>query len=373
MQCLKIEELLSPYLDGILSPAEREDVASHLAVCTNCREKFEALSEVVDIMKNLPEIAPPPEFSALVMAKVAADKKTGRAAIFKNFNKNNWSRAFSLVAAFVLVFGVTALLYGMPGQWRNIITTVNVHRNETITDDQINNDKRVDISFIEQTSESSEPPGSDRSDHGETGLMEDKPERASQPVDVTGDDVPVPAGAPVIPQKMAEKEGAIFQQVAYGNVPAAGKESSNLVRSATLALSTEDPCVVPEKISDLADDNGGYLESGDPDSGTFAVKVPADRFQNVLNGIREMGGTNTSLITNQDVSEQLYSYEDNIRELANEEQMLLVAMDRASSPVESQAARARLAKVRNDMENQKKLHGKLLNDTKLATIIVNLR
>jgi len=373
MQCLKIEELLSPYLDEVLSPPVREDVASHLAVCTNCREKFEALSEVVNCLKDLPEIAPPPEFSALVIAKVAADKNTGKAAIFKNFNRSNWARAFSLAAAFVLTLGVTALMYGMPGQWKSTPPVI-VHREGTITDVQNDNDEHADTSVLEYIPlEELKLPGdgsSQGSSYSGTGVTVGNPEPASS---IPGNGIPAPAGVPIASQKMAQKEGTIFQQVAYGQVPAASKESRNVVRSATLALSTEDPSVVPEKIADLADDNGGYLVPVDPENGTLAVKVPADRFKNVLSGIREIGDADTRRIEGKDVSEELYCYEDTLRELANEEQKLLIAMNSAKSPVESQAAQERLAKVQKDMERQKKLHSKLLNDTQLATIKINLR
>lgn len=360
MQCLEIEELLSPYLDEVLDPPESEFVASHLAVCASCREKYDILGEAVNFIKNLPEVAPPPKFSAQVIGKVLADparEKTGFGSIFKIFKKGGWSLAYSFAAMFVVILGITTLIYGMPGQWYQRISPLLVyeHRNEPTPDAEIKSDEHVDTSGTGQ-----------KEDENRLNNVSGIPANG-------GSGFSAPVGILVVPQKMAEKEGAIITQVSYGYIPASSKESRNLVLDATLALSAENPSVVPEKIANLADDNGGYLVPGGPEEGTLTVKVPVDRFNNVLDRIREMGSADTKRVAGEDVGEKISGYENNIRDLANEERMILKTMDSAGSQAESRAAQARLDKVRTDMERQKKLYGKLLNDTQVATIKVNLQ
>ncbi|MDF9409110.1 DUF4349 domain-containing protein [Pelotomaculum isophthalicicum JI] len=362
MQCLEIEELLSPYLDEVLDPSESEVVASHLAVCASCREKYDILNETVNFIKNLPEMASPPEFGTQVINEVLtypAREKTGLGSVFKTFKKSGWLRACSFAAMFVVIFSITTLIYGMPpGQWYQKISSLLVYeqRNEPKPDAEIKSNERVDIN--------------------ETDPKEDGPGYEDKLDNIPGlpaNDGSSPAGIPVVPQKMAEKEGAIITEVAYGYIPASNKEPHNLLLDATLALSTENPSVVPEKIADLADKNGGYLAPGSSEEGTLTVKVPADRFDNVLSSIREMGNTDTRRIAGEDVSEKISGYENNIRYLANEKQMSLKAIENAGSSAETQAAQAQLDKVQTDMEQQKKLYSKLLNDTHVATIKVNLQ
>lgn len=72
MQCREIKELLSPYLDGMLSPSEGEVVSSHLAVCPDCQAHWHVLYDVVELIKNLPGINPPSGFSAGVINKLNA-------------------------------------------------------------------------------------------------------------------------------------------------------------------------------------------------------------------------------------------------------------------------------------------------------------
>ncbi|WP_449244230.1 zf-HC2 domain-containing protein [Desulfobacca acetoxidans] len=42
MDCQKIQDYFSAYLDGELSESQRESVSSHLAVCSQCRREYEA-------------------------------------------------------------------------------------------------------------------------------------------------------------------------------------------------------------------------------------------------------------------------------------------------------------------------------------------
>jgi predicted anti-sigma-YlaC factor YlaD len=69
MQCLVVRELLSPYLDGVLSLAEQKEISAHLAVCPSCRAEFEILCDLVNILKDLPELSPSSGFSARVIKK----------------------------------------------------------------------------------------------------------------------------------------------------------------------------------------------------------------------------------------------------------------------------------------------------------------
>ena len=42
MSCERIQDLLSPYLDGDLTPGERADVDAHLDACPDCAAEREA-------------------------------------------------------------------------------------------------------------------------------------------------------------------------------------------------------------------------------------------------------------------------------------------------------------------------------------------
>ena len=71
--CAALETDLIAYLDGRAQPAVRHAVEKHLAVCAPCglwAEEFRALSQVLD---DLPEIDPSPEFDAALFTRLAAE------------------------------------------------------------------------------------------------------------------------------------------------------------------------------------------------------------------------------------------------------------------------------------------------------------
>jgi hypothetical protein len=57
--CAKTRELLSPYLEGELEPAEGRDVGSHLDGCADCRAELELLRLAVGALREMPELPAP--------------------------------------------------------------------------------------------------------------------------------------------------------------------------------------------------------------------------------------------------------------------------------------------------------------------------
>lgn len=418
MQCCEIKELLSPYLDGVLNPSEGEAISAHLAVCSDCQIEWHALREVVDLFKTLPEVAPPSEFSALVINKIKASppparKKSGVAAIFSNLTRGHWSRTVALAATVVFTVGVTALMFGMPGKWgtKNLfLPQAEYSQNEgTDSPDQATNERPESptINRIFNISPvGSESVGPDRTnivDNAQpdkvesvadnrvasptAGAQPEKPDikpdssngQATKQVEqlksllaeqARGDSgLSSSARTLAAAQTMAVKEGAVSQQAAFGYIPVSNKESQKVIHSASLSLVADDPVGAPAKLADIARSNGGYLLPVDPGGGGITVKAPADRFNQVVNAIQGMGRTTIRQIGGEDVSEKYFDYEVRLRELADEEQRLLAAV----STADTQAAQAaQLTQVREELERQKKQLNSLSNEVELATIKINL-
>jgi anti-sigma factor RsiW len=68
MRCERIQDLLSPYLDGDLSPNERSEVEAHLAACPDCSALLVLLRSAVESFAAFPEV----ELSNDLKAKLAA-------------------------------------------------------------------------------------------------------------------------------------------------------------------------------------------------------------------------------------------------------------------------------------------------------------
>ena len=75
MACEKIQGLLSPYLDGELTPEEKASVEAHLSSCRECAELFSLLSVATESLAAFPEVEPGPGLKAKLYAIPDRKKK----------------------------------------------------------------------------------------------------------------------------------------------------------------------------------------------------------------------------------------------------------------------------------------------------------
>ena len=64
MKCKQAESRLVPYLDGKLSPRQREEMELHLRGCSSCTVRVKGFSEVFGLLNAWEEIEPSPSFDA---------------------------------------------------------------------------------------------------------------------------------------------------------------------------------------------------------------------------------------------------------------------------------------------------------------------
>jgi hypothetical protein len=70
MTCHEINTLLPGYLEGVLTPEEKENVEVHLASCPLCCQAVEDLKGADHLVRGLKEVEPPPFFEQRIMARV---------------------------------------------------------------------------------------------------------------------------------------------------------------------------------------------------------------------------------------------------------------------------------------------------------------
>lgn len=74
MNCGKITELLSPYIDGMTNEKETRWVESHLNSCADCRDELEQLKSVCNMVSNLPAPKLPEKFNQELKVRLANEK-----------------------------------------------------------------------------------------------------------------------------------------------------------------------------------------------------------------------------------------------------------------------------------------------------------
>jgi len=74
MNCKKIKKLLQLYIDDALTFGEKQLVEQHLEECSACRTELKSLSATAKLIKSLPEVSTPPDFTQNIMAKISQEK-----------------------------------------------------------------------------------------------------------------------------------------------------------------------------------------------------------------------------------------------------------------------------------------------------------
>jgi hypothetical protein len=104
MECPKYESQFNDYLDGELSPKEREALQSHLRKCLSCYRKWNSLHKTKEILSRLPKLNPPSHLSAVVMASL---KDRGLRRLTRPFAYLPKWFSLGAAAALLLLFSLT--------------------------------------------------------------------------------------------------------------------------------------------------------------------------------------------------------------------------------------------------------------------------
>ncbi len=85
MECSKIREKLSDYIDGLVSSEERRFIDEHLMSCEMCSEYLSDLRETVDYVQNLEEIESPQWLTERIMEKVKSESQPKKGILERLF------------------------------------------------------------------------------------------------------------------------------------------------------------------------------------------------------------------------------------------------------------------------------------------------
>ena len=102
MDCKNYQDMISDYIDGLLSDDEIKDFETHISKCENCKEEYEITKEIVDSCDDLEEIELPYDFNKKLHEKlvlVNEDKKIKKLPWYKD-----WKVYSGIAAIFIFAF-----------------------------------------------------------------------------------------------------------------------------------------------------------------------------------------------------------------------------------------------------------------------------
>lgn len=118
--CEQTELLLTDYLDGLLSAAERHEFDTHVNSCARCTPLVSSVMHALSSLHSLPQIEPPQRLVYNILDKTLGPRETvtGWAAVlswFRHFNVQRTAYAgVSLCAMFLTVASFTSFNWKKP-------------------------------------------------------------------------------------------------------------------------------------------------------------------------------------------------------------------------------------------------------------------
>ncbi|HRY12492.1 MAG TPA: zf-HC2 domain-containing protein [Syntrophomonadaceae bacterium] len=116
MDCRKIEQLISPYVDGELTRAETDMVRAHLSACADCQQEYEDFVLISSVMKSVShEVVPAPTgFSTAVMKRIQEEEEKVLPLTRKtSWWGRNWKQTVAGIAAAAVLMMSTTLMNGI--------------------------------------------------------------------------------------------------------------------------------------------------------------------------------------------------------------------------------------------------------------------
>ncbi|MGE5190590.1 MAG: zf-HC2 domain-containing protein [Gemmatimonadota bacterium] len=115
MECDRIRDLLSDYLEDGLDAGDRDVVAAHLGACARCAAEARGLSETIALLASLPRETAPPELLDRVMDGIEREsaRRPGRGRVVSPRRARIPVEAAAAVFLLVLVY---AIQRGMPAR-----------------------------------------------------------------------------------------------------------------------------------------------------------------------------------------------------------------------------------------------------------------
>jgi len=131
MNCLQARLLFSPYLDGVLTGRQMQDLGNHLAQCKVCNQEYGLLGETQRSVSSLGRQQAPPELALKLRIALSHEAARARSRSFAGLQvrMENLLRAFMVpatagVLSAVVFFGLLIGLFALPVQANNDVPTM---------------------------------------------------------------------------------------------------------------------------------------------------------------------------------------------------------------------------------------------------------
>lgn len=330
MKCDHIREAMDGYLDGSLTPLEREAVESHVEQCEACREELARRKELLEQLNHLDENVKAPEgLLEGAMQRIHRQRSPRK--------KAGWWIAGGLAAALC----VTAGLAGLAGLAMNGADAKSAAPQAPMADYGFASGAAMDTA----------------ADMAVEGYY-DMPAAAAEE---WGIEMPTEAPEP-LPEAdavdmMVQKSAAEENTAQYG---------LKIIRDAHIEIQTENYDEDLESIRALVEEFGGFITSSSEDGSAaynerygssnryvnMSVRVPSGSLDGFLEQAKQVGIVTNSSITESDVTASYVDTDRRLQAYQKQYDRVLAMMDKAETVEELITIESELSRLEMEIEDR---------------------
>ncbi|SCG83123.1 putative transmembrane anti-sigma factor [Proteiniborus sp. DW1] len=350
MNCREFTDNISSYIDNEMNEIEKKEFELHILKCNNCRQEYEDMIKMLKYIKYQEQAELPDNY------RLELRRKLKKAA--KEEKKVSWRLISSIAAGLIIMIVSFSILYDrfpLKGQEENL--------------------SKSDKSQILQgnmTFDAKEPMVSIEEKNIEVKAFTDN--------SVTDPNIAITS----VPVKGSDKENFSSMQD-FGTMASRSSigKSRKAIKEAYLSIDLEELDKVQEKISNYIEENGGFIESIDKEgfensiehnerSHLIKIRISSDKFEETLDFLRQLGTLIEEKLTHDDITDEYYNIETNLRCLYEQENLLLGILYKVEDADDKALVEDELKKVKEEINSEALSLEEYDNSTMLSTINTKL-
>jgi len=125
MKCSKAHKLISPYIDGELTFADKKILEDHITVCSVCRTELEESRELHTMFSRTETYKAPYGFHTRVMSNLTTGKTKGSSA-FPVFVRLAEALVILMVITFGIISGSQVIKGNQPDRAKDVIASLSL-------------------------------------------------------------------------------------------------------------------------------------------------------------------------------------------------------------------------------------------------------
>lgn len=381
MKCETVRNMISSYIDKDLNNIEKSELEKHIAECSECKEEYEAMLDIIAVCGNLEEIELPQNFRMELHQRLVEENK--KKSFFRSIMGNrNMKAATGLVAAMlVIAIGLGSLPI--------LLNNNNLKMSREISE---NESASPYYGLGAAPAAPAAPPSNYEADSAVMKSKERQDAAAAEQPQITSVEEGTAEDSSV---EMESGESYFTAKAAPNQANISSRSGRMVIRTGNISVNVKDVEKAVADIKLLTENSGGYVENSQTDiittppvietaSGAasketvekyanMTVRVPEASFDNTFNTIKGMGKLVSENMNGTDITTQYRDTAAKVDNLKVQEQSLKQLMTKANSVDEILKIETELNRVRTEIDIKSGDLKQWDNLVQLSTIHVNMR